>query len=180
MTDTDDDIQAFALPPAAAHPADIAARLMRDPEHQHLADNEISIGYLMRLTPKEKGGKTELGSMHDAKYMAQGGFKELFAQLLAGMLGFSPQFVMVLDNQFWQQATDIQREVLIFHNLLRCKQALDRYGAPRFDSDGLPVYSLRAPDVEAFTETVVKYGAYSSEISEFAKAVHDFQGSGGW
>lgn len=78
-----DDLQVFALPEGPRHPADIAARLMLDPEHAHLKDNEISIGYLMRLHSKEKGGKTELGSMHDAKYMAQGGFKELFAQLPA-------------------------------------------------------------------------------------------------
>lgn len=173
MTDTDDDIQAFALPTGPNHPADIAARLMRDPEHEHLADNEISIGYLMRLTPKEKGGKTELGSMHDAKYMAQGGFKELFAQLLAGMLGYSPQFVMVIDNDWWQQASEREKEALVWHELCHCKQKLDKYGSPKFGLDGTPSYGIAEHDVTAFRSEVARFGLWSDDLRAFAAVARD-------
>lgn len=162
-----DDLQVFALPEGPRHPADIAARLMLDPEHAHLADNEISIGYLMRLHAKEKGGKVELGSMHDAKYMAQGGFKELFTQLLTGMLGFSPQFVMVLDRDWWLQASELEQEALVWHELCHCKQKLDKYGAPKFGLDGTPSYGIVEHDVTAFRSEVAKYGAWSPDLREF-------------
>ena len=168
MTNTDDDdLQAFALPTGPRHPADIAARLMLDPEHAHLADNDISIGYLMRLHAKEKGGKVELGSMHDAKYMAQGGFKELFTQLLAGMLGFSPQFVMVLDKQFWQQASDLEQEALVWHELSHVKHKQDKYGSPKFGLDGAPSYGIQDHDVSAFKSEVARYGVWSPDLREF-------------
>lgn len=168
--DTDDDLadlQAFALPTGPHNPADIAARLMLDPEHAHLAENDISIGYLMRLAPKEKGGKVELGSMHDAKYMAQGGFKELFAQLLAGMLGFSPDFVMVVDADWWAQASDVERDALVWHELCHCRQKLDKYGAPKFDMHGNPSYGIQEHDVTAFKSEVARYGAWSPDLREF-------------
>ena len=79
---------------------------MTYPELRHLHDNEIPIGYLMRLDTKEKGGKTELGSANDVKHMAQGAFKDLFEQLLIGFLGFLPKFLIVLDANFWRNADD--------------------------------------------------------------------------
>lgn len=62
MTEDDDDLlPAFTLPPDDAHPGDIAERVMQMPEHRHLAENEITFGWLMRSEPKFKGGRTELG-----------------------------------------------------------------------------------------------------------------------
>lgn len=166
-TDDLDDLQAFALPTGPRHPADIAARLMRDPEHQHLAENDISIGYLMRLAPKEKGGKVELGSMHDAKYLAQGGFKELFSQLLVQWMGYAPQFVMVLDADWWAQASDTEAEALVWHELSHIRQKVDKYGAPKFSQDGTPSYGVQEHDVAAFKSEVARYGAWSPDLREF-------------
>lgn len=169
MTDPDD-LPPFTLPPGHRHPASIAASLMRTAEHRHLAENEISIGYLMRSVGKEKGGKLELGSVHDVKHMAQGAFKELFAQLLEGMLGELPQFVMVLDAGFWATASDRDAEALVWHELCHVKQATDRYGAPRFDMDGRPVYKLREHDVAAFNSEVARYGTWSPDLRDFVAA----------
>lgn len=170
MSDTDDDLaelQAFALPAGPHHPADIAARLIDTETHRHLADNDITIGYLMRLAEKQKGGKRELGSVSDTKYMAQGGFKDLFAQLLAGMLGHYPAFVMVLDNEFWQQASAAERDALVWHELCHVKQKLDQYGAPKFTIDGLPSYGLVEHDVTAFKSEVARFGLWSPDLREF-------------
>lgn len=169
MTDADD-LPPFALPTGPRQPADIVARLIRVDEHRHLADNEISIGYLMRTSEKEKGGKLELGSVHDVKHMAQGAFKELFAQLLEAMLGELPQFVMVLDAGWWAAASDRDAEALIWHELCHVKQATDRYGAPRFDMDGRPVYKLREHDVSAFNSEVARYGTWSPDLIAFVAA----------
>lgn len=170
MNDTDDDLaelQAFALPAGPHHPADIAARLMLDPEHQHLSDNEISIGYLMRIGEKQKGGKRELGSVNDTKTMFQGAFKDLGSQLLAGMLGRFPQFLMVLDLEWWNEATARDRDALVWHELCHLKHAVDRYGAPRFDLDGFPVYKIHEHDVTAFKSEVERFGAWSPDLREF-------------
>jgi hypothetical protein len=168
--DTDDDLadlQAFALPTGPHHPADIAARLMLDPEHAHLTDNDIGIGYLMRLGEKLKGGKRELGSVCDSKYMAQGGFKDLFVQLLAGMLGHYPPFIMVLDKEFWDQASDTERDALVWHELCHIRQKVDQYGAPKFDMHGNPSYGIQEHDVTAFKSEVARFGAWSPDLREF-------------
>lgn len=170
MTNDDDDGPAFSLPDPDHHPGDIAERLMLLPEHTHLREHEVSFGYLMRNEPKTKGGRTELGSVHVTKTMAQGGFKDLFMQLLETMLGYVPEFVMVVNAPWWEEATPREREALVYHELLHVKQAVDGYGAPRFDRDGLPVWALMGHDIEAFKAEVQRYGAWKGDIAEFFDA----------
>lgn len=172
IMDTDDleDLQAFTLPDPGAHPADIAARLVQDPVHQHLRDNDVSFGWLMRLDAKDKGGKRELGSVHAVKTMFQGGFKGLGLQLLAVLLGSLPQFVVVLDREWWQQASPMEREALVWHELSHVRQSLDKFGAPKFDRDGLPVFGLMEHDITAFESEVKRFGAWSPDIDSFLTA----------
>lgn len=160
----------FRLPGETNHPATIAARIMQNPVHVHLHDADVQFGWLMRADPKDKGGKRELGSVHAVKTMAQGAFKDLFLQLLERMLGTMPEFLVVLDAEFWEQATDTQREALIWHELAHVRQALDKYGAPRFDRDGLPVFSIFDHDITAFNSEVARYGAWTSDIAGFINA----------
>lgn len=171
--DNDDDLQPFSLPPGDAHPADIAARLMRLPELLHLHENEVPFGWLMRNDTKHKGNKIELGSVHEVATMFQGGFKDLGLQLLLGMLGDLPKFLVVLDAQFWEQASARDREALVFHELMHVQQAIDRYGAPKFDRDGLPVFKVVGHDIEAFNAEVVRYGAWRGDIGAFIAAARD-------
>lgn len=150
MASMDDDIGAFRTPDPDEHPGTIGARLVLDPVHRHLSDNDVVFGWLLRCAPKDKGGKRELGSVHTVKTMFQGGFKDLGLQLLEGMLGFMPDYLVVVDAEWWAQANDIEREALIFHELCHVRQALDRFGAPKFDRDGLPVFTVVEHDVTAF------------------------------
>lgn len=172
MTD-DNDLQAYSLPPSDAHPADIAARVMRMPEHQHLADNDITFGWLMRHEPKVKGGRTELGSVHETAHMAQGGFRDLFEQLLCGMLGYLPQFVVVINLPWWEEASALEREALVFHELAHVRQKTDKYGAPRFNMQtGAPVYGVHGHDIEAFRSEVERYGAWTPDIRAFVASAN--------
>ena len=164
-----DDTEApYRLPDAATHPAIIAERVMRMPEHQHLVDNEIEIDWLMRTGEKIKGGRQVLGSVHEPA--CQGEFKDLFQWMLERLLGRLPRFLVILDLEFWEASTAEAREILIFHELCHIKQKLDRYGAPRFDKDGLPVYGLKNHDVEEFTSVVARYGAHTPELAQFVDA----------
>lgn len=163
----DDTQDPYALPGNDAHPATIAARVMLHAEHMHLAENEVTFGWLMRADPKIRAGKVTLGSVHDTKTMAQGAFKDLFTMMLERLLGFVPQYVVVLDANFWSEASDTQREALVWHELAHVRHGVDQYGAPRYDRDGKPVYELVSHDIEAFRSEVARYGAWTPAIEEF-------------
>lgn len=163
-----DETPPYRLPDPDTHPAVIAERVMRMPEHLHLADNEIEIDWLMRTREKIKGGRLVLGSVHEPT--CQGEFRDLFQWMLEGLLGRLPRFLVILDDAYWAQASPRAREILVFHELAHIRHQLDRYGAPRFDKDGLPVYGLNGHDVEEFTSVVARYGAHSAELAEFIDA----------
>lgn len=167
MTD-EDDLPPFSLPPDDV--AIIAARVLAMPEHEHLTANEVPIGYLMRNDPKHKGNKVELGSVHEVKSMFQGGFKELGLQLLAGLLGELPAYLVVLNAPWWDAASAMEKEALVFHELAHIQQAIDRYGAPKFDRDGLPVFKCVEHDIGEFNSVVARYGHWTPDISNFINA----------
>lgn len=167
MTDADD-LPPFSLPPDDV--AEVAAVVLAMPEHEHLVDNDVSIGWLMRNDPKHKGNKVELGSVHEVKSMFQGGFKDLGLQLLAGMLGELPAYLVVLNAPWWDSATPVQREALVFHELAHIQQAIDRYGSLKFDRDGLPVFKCVEHDIGEFNSVVARYGAWAPDITAFVAA----------
>lgn len=169
-TELDELLEAFSVPAEGpAHPAVIAERLMNDPEHKHLRENEIRIGYLFRHESKVKGGKSVLGSVHEPT--CQGDMRSLFEWMLTRLLGSLPDFVMILDRGFWDSVTPQTREALVFHELCHIKQKLDEYGEPRFNRQtGAPIYGLVAHDLEEFNAVVAKYGAWSPDIDDFIAA----------
>lgn len=166
-----DEIAPYSLPTADNHPATIAERVMRMPEHQHLVDNEIDVDWLMRNFEKVKGGRIVLGSVHEPT--CNGELAPMFEWMVERLFGRLPRFLVILDAEYWAAATDLQREILIFHELCHIQQKLDKFGAPRFDKDGLPVYGLKSHDVEEFSATVYRYGAYSEEIKTFVDACNN-------
>ena len=166
----DDTPDPYTLPDNDTHPANYAARVMQHPTHAHLEDNEVTFGWLMRADPKIRAGKVTLGSVHDTKTLAQGAFKDLFTMMLERLLGFVPQYVVVLDANFWEGASDTQREALIWHELAHVRHGVDQYGAQRYDRDGNPVYELVSHDIEAFRSEVARYGAWTPAIEEFIAA----------
>lgn len=170
MTDTDDDTAPFDLPADNRHPATIAARLMRLPEHIALAESDVSFGWLVRGVPKEKGGKVELGSVHAVKSMFQGQFKDLGLMMLERMLGYLPEFIVIVDGTWWSRASDLEREALIFHELCHVKQSVDEFGSLKFDRDGNPVFRIVEHDVAAFNAEVARYGEWTADLANFLRA----------
>lgn len=168
----DELIQPFSVPGqelGTAHPAIIAERLMNDPEHNHLRENEIRIEYLFRHESKQKGGKFVLGSVHEPT--CQGEMRPLFEWLIERLFGSMPDYVMILDRGFWNSVTPQTREALIYHELCHIKQKLDEYGSPRFNRiTGQPIYGLVAHDLEEFQAVVAKYGEWSPDIADFIAA----------
>jgi hypothetical protein len=169
---TEDDDIAFApyeLPPADNHPATIAARLMELPDHAHLAEYEVRFEYLLKVDALTKGGKMVLGAVHEP--MVQGKLRDLFLQLLHGFFGYIPDFLIIIDREFWQSATPVQREALIYHELCHVKQQVDKFGELRFDRDGNAVMGICEHDVAAFNAEVARYGAWSDDLVAFREAL---------
>lgn len=152
----------------AGHPAVIAARLMLHEEHQHLVENEITIEYLMAADNVHRAGKQVIGAVHLPT--VQGRLKSLFEMLLGDFFGELPDFLMVIDLAWWEEASAIDREALIWHELCHVRQEIDQYGALKFDQDGNPKYGLREHDVTSFNSEVARYGAWSPDLQQFFAA----------
>jgi len=157
-------------------PPAIAARLIDTmPEFAHLKDGQAQIRFLLDLQETISQGRQILGMVHIPS--VQGRLKRLFDWMLAKLFhGEQLDFLITLDDVWWEAATEQQREILIFHELCHCIQKTDKEGEPRFTEEGRPVFGLLGHDVEEFSATVRRYGAYSPEIQEFIAAATVRQG----
>jgi hypothetical protein len=81
-----------------------------------------------------------------------------------------PDFLIVLDRNFWFGATPIQREILCYHELTHCIHKKDVFGDPLYDENDRPRWGLRGHDVEEFTSVVRRYGAWNADLESFLSA----------
>ncbi|SAL02785.1 hypothetical protein AWB80_08438 [Caballeronia pedi] len=86
------------------------------------------------------------------------------------MFGAFPDFLIVLDKDYWDTCGPRLREVLVYHELLHAAHARDKYDAPKFDKEGRPCWAIRGHDVEEFAETVRRYGAWHEGIERLVEA----------
>lgn len=66
------------------------------------------------------------------------------------------QYVIQFNNEAWQNLTDLQREALVFHELLHIF----------YDSEK-DKYSLAKHDVEEFSLVIRKYGLWREDVKKF-------------
>ena len=160
----------YVTPPKdESSPYPIAARLIQGfQEFEHLKDGEPRIGFLYALKPVVKQGRQIIGQAHIPS--VQGQLKGVFDWLLAKLFDGTPDFLITLDNEYWQDADARTREILVFHELSHCVQKTDKDGDPRFDEEGRTVWGLQSHDVEEFKATVARYGAHNQELREFIAA----------
>ena len=168
----------FTLPPDGEHePKEIAGRLVGDlEEFRDLRHGDAVILFLMRTDPKVKAQRAILGEMCLSRF--QGTLAPLASWLLAKVCGEVPDFIMLLDAQWWEQAPPIAREALVYHELLHATIKRDREGEPRFTDEGLPVWDLVGHDVEEFDAVVRRYGAWQPHIAAFLRAALDHDAPG--
>ena len=158
--------------PVDHHPAQIAARLILLPELSHLA--EARIGWLLRVEAMMKAGRWVLGTCYLPT--VQGSLRPLFDWFMVKEFGDDPplDFLIVLDRSYWLAATDLQREILVYHELMHCGHAVDKHGVERYDKEtGAPVYCIRGHDVEEFTAVVERYGIHNQDIAAFVRAAQE-------
>ena len=167
-----------------ADPREVYGRLLKLPEFAHLTEAEARVEWLFRTHEEVRGGRRVLGTVYRPD--VQGRLREVFQWLLDDKFGGvgdeerGIDFLIVLDAEFWLDAGEREREILVYHELCHIQPAFDRFGAQRFDkATGLPILTLVGHDVEEFSAVVRKYGAYSGELRDFiaaAAAGGEFQG----
>jgi hypothetical protein len=153
-------------------PCEIAGRLVDDlEEFAYLRTGEAVILFLMRVEPKIKAQRMILGEMCLPRFM--GSLASLGTWLLAKVCGDVPDFIMLLDTTWWQQAPPIAREALVYHELMHAAHAVDKEGEPRFTPEGMPIWDIKGHDLEEFDAVVRRYGAWKGDIQSFIKALRD-------
>ena len=152
-------------------PRIIAERLVNECERfAHLKEGDARLVFVFRGFTKAKAGKDILGSIHIPRF--QGELASLASWLLDTVLrGANPDFLVILDWKFWYDATPLQREALVFHELCHTAHAHDREGELRYDSNGRPVFEMQGHDLEEFRDVVARYGAWLDDIAHFADAL---------
>lgn len=160
----------FIIPEGDDHPAIIAERLLDLPEHAHLREYEAEIEWLLRADPVVRAGRQVLGTCYLPT--VQGGLKDFFQWMVERLFGRIPHFLIILDQDYWRAASPRLREILVYHELCHAVQAVDKFGSPRFDKDGAPMWALRGHDVEEFTSVVQRYGAWNDDIERFVAAAN--------
>lgn len=168
------DLAEFSVPGEGENaPTAIYERLVATcDEFVHLREGEPLILILFRHVPKVKAGRAVLGEC--CMPTVQGSLRSMFEWLMFERFGFYPDFLIILDKEFWDEADDMTREALMFHELMHADQATDQYGAPRFHKEtGRPIWGIRGHDIEEFNAVVQRYGAWVPDIRSFVRAAGD-------
>lgn len=172
--DIEDLAAAFVIPPTEGPEAPMTyhTKLLPLGDFETIREHEAVIAYMMRKDEKVKAGKRILGTCHMPK--VQGDLSPLFDWMLDRTLGYFPDYLIVLDQQWWDLVNVRQREILVFHELKHCCQKTNRNGEPLFEREsGRPIWGIIGHDVEEFTSTVQRYGAWNAELAEFIGAAKE-------
>jgi hypothetical protein len=140
-----------------------------------LLEQDIGLGFLMRAGEWSKAsGRTTLGMCMIPN--PGGDLGDFFGQLLEDAFGYWPDFLIVLNADFWADASEAKREILVFHEALHAGQATDMHGAPRFNNrTGAPIICTVPHDIEEFDAVVRRYGPWKSDVAGFLAAAREYE-----
>lgn len=156
-----------------ADPRPIMARLIAEcPEFEDLRLGEATIMIVMRRDEKIKQGRRILGTMNLPVFMGE--LRPFATWMLAVICGrMLPDYVMILEAEWWMEATPKAREALVYHELCHCHHAVDKDGEKRFTEEGLPIWDIQGHDIEEFNAVVRRYGAWKADIKAFLDAARE-------
>lgn len=142
-----------------------------NPEHSHLQFAEYGVLFTnMDNISKSRRiiGMSEMFTARGNKWV-----KGRQEQQIYEWFGFLPDFILTFDANFWVGAGDAERFALVEHELYHCGQAMDEFGAPRFNqTTGKPVFCMKGHDVEEFVGVVRRYGAEAAGVKDLIDAAN--------
>lgn len=139
---------------------------LSNPDHQHLADAKI--GFVWTTVHAVRHMNQIAGQAEMVRFQGSKWSKRRQEQQLEEWFGALPDFMITLDAGYASQCDDVSFCALVEHELYHCGQERDIYGAPKFNSMGLPVFGLRGHDVEEFVGIVRRYGVGAAAGSTLA------------
>ncbi|ATZ96710.1 hypothetical protein DYD83_15820 [Dickeya fangzhongdai] len=142
---------------------------LHNPDHEHLAGADIA--FLWASNAFEKKGRAVLGQCEEVMMRAGGWQKARMEQQMYEWFGRVPQFIITLAADYCAECNDLEFCALLEHELYHITQAVDQFGAPKFNKEGRPVLKLRGHDVEEFVGVVRRYGA-SRDVQELVDAAN--------
>lgn len=142
-------------------------------DHIHL--EEAAIGFLWAYVPNASQGRTVAGTAEMPN--PKGNKWQIARQLyqLVQWFGDVPDFIVTIDAVIAAGLDDASFCALVEHELYHCGQAVDVFGFPKFrKKSGLPVFAMKAHDVEEFVGVVRRYGAgaASANVQQFVTAAN--------
>lgn len=144
-----------------------------DPGHAHLAS--ASLGLLWTNVENVRQQRRIVGTaeMPSNSLRASKWIKARAEVQLSQWFGHVPDFLITLDADYVSQIDDASFCALVDHELWHCGQAMDEFGAPKFNREtGAPMYAIRGHDVEEFVAVVRRFGlgAGGHAVNELVEA----------
>lgn len=131
---------------------------LSNPAHAHL--REAIIAVLWTNTPLKVRMNSVVGMAELPQFRGNAWTKGRQDQQIEEWFGYEPDFLLTFDALWWSQADDTSACATMEHELFHCAQAVDQFGAPKFNKQtGKPVFGIRGHDVEEFVGVVERYGA---------------------
>src|SRR6266481_9538220 len=122
----------YALPEVGANelpdPRLIYDRLIKMPEHEHLDQYRPDVAFLFREGDWVTKHRTVLGMTYMPRDGVRGGLGLLFQWMLERLLGYEPIFLFVINANYWRRASNLEREILVFHEMSHAAIDTDENG----------------------------------------------------
>jgi hypothetical protein len=129
--------------------------------HRHLIDAKIAIAWNVGGSREDADGRVVLGKVKKGSDLD----RELAPY----------DFVIVLNHDVWNAASfsEHQMNALLDDMLCRCAVSKDKNGEPRIDEKNRVCFRTRKPDLVGFREVVSRWGLWTRDLEEFAKAAEE-------
>ena len=137
-------------------------------DHAHL--RQAIIGWLWAYEPSEHRGKRLAGECRMPRPAGARWSQMMGEQQLRELFGGVPDFIITIDAELARMAEADQFCALVEHECYHAAQETDAFGAPRFNRDGRPIFTMRGHDVEQFLGVVERYGAAAAGVSDMVMA----------
>lgn len=138
-------------------------------EFDHL--EEARIGYLM--TPEEIKIRGRYCAAFVQMPQVQGNAGAILLWALEHTFSFAPDVLMVVSEEYWQEADDTSKVALVYHELCHVKQKESTRGPVFSKDDGRPVLHLIDHDLGEFFDVVGKFGDWDAGIRVFMERLGD-------
>lgn len=160
----------FAVPPDdALHPVRMYERLRVEcQEFAEWSEFEPVVDFLYRDGEFRKKERRILATCYMPT--VQGELRSLFDWMLERTLGRIPDYLIVIESDFWSTSALRAREALLFHEMHHIGPSHNEFGEMRLTREGTPIWRVVPHDLEEFNAVVKRYGAWSGDIGAFLAA----------